>query len=45
MIVMGDPDKVLSEQILEATYGITIKVLRLLKGVNRKICVPILKQA
>ncbi|MCD4718636.1 MAG: ABC transporter ATP-binding protein [Desulfobacula sp.] len=44
LIALGDPDTVVTEEILAVTYGITIKVLRLLDGVNRKICVPILKQ-
>ena len=44
MVALGDPDDVLSEKILAATYGITIRVIRVLEGVNRKICVPVLHQ-
>lgn len=44
LIALGDPDTVLSEDILESTYGITIKIVRIDEGINRKICVPILNQ-
>ncbi|CCK79090.1 MULTISPECIES: ABC transporter ATP-binding protein [Desulfobacula] len=44
MIALGDPNKVLSEDVLEITYGITIKIVTIDEGINRKICVPVLNQ-
>lgn len=44
LIALGDPDQVLTQEILAATYGIAIRVLRVLDGVDRKICVPLLKK-
>jgi len=44
MVALGNPDQVLSEKILEATYGISIRVIRIFEGVNRKICVPVLNR-
>jgi iron complex transport system ATP-binding protein len=45
MVALGDPDKVLSEKVLEETYGIRIKIVRIGGEINRKICVPILAKA
>ncbi len=42
---VGDPDRVLTQELLEATYGTPIRVLRVDSGVDRKICVPLLKKA
>jgi iron complex transport system ATP-binding protein len=42
LTALGDPDQVLSETILQDTYGIQIKVIQILDGINRKICVPVM---
>ncbi len=42
---LGKPDRVLTEEVLSATYGINIRVIEVLDGINRKICVPILKES
>jgi len=44
MKALGKPDKVLTEEVLFATYGIHIRVIEVLDGINRKICVPVLKR-
>lgn len=43
--ILGHPDRVLSEAVLAQTYGIDIRVLKVGDGVNRKICVPMLRTA
>ncbi len=45
LAVLGKPGDVLSEEVLQATYGIQIRVIQVLEGINRKICVPVLKPA
>jgi iron complex transport system ATP-binding protein len=42
---VGNPDRVLTQELLEATYGTPIRVLRVGNEVDRKICVPLLKNA
>jgi len=44
MAVSGKPDQVLTEKVLSATYGISVRVIEVLDGINRKICVPVLKR-
>ena len=43
MAVSGKPDQVLTEEVLFSTYGIHIRVVEVLDGINRKICIPVLK--
>lgn len=43
MDIHGRPDHVLSEKVLADTYGIRIRVIEVLEGINRKICVPMLR--
>lgn len=42
---LGAPDRVLTRNLLEATYDIPIRVLRVGEGVDRKICIPLLKKS
>lgn len=42
---LGAPDQVLTQDLLEATYDTPIRVLRVGEGVDRKICVPLLKKS
>lgn len=44
MITLGKPDHVLTEEALYATYGISIRVIAIKEGVNRKICIPVLNK-
>jgi len=44
MAVSGKPDQVLTEEVLFSTYGINIRVIEVLDGIDRKICVPVLKK-
>ncbi len=44
MKTLGNPDKVLTEEVLFSTYGIRIRVIEMFEGINRKVCVPVLKQ-
>jgi len=41
---LGAPDRVLTRELLEATYGTPIRVLRVGDDVDRKICIPLLKK-
>lgn len=41
---VGHPDQVLTQTLLEDTYGTPIRIIRVGNGVNRKICVPLLKK-
>ncbi len=41
---VGAPDQVLTQTLLEDTYGTPIRIIRVGNGVNRKICVPLLKK-
>jgi iron complex transport system ATP-binding protein len=41
---MGHPDQVLTQTLLEDTYDTPIRIIRVGNGVNRKICVPLLKK-
>ncbi|MCF8086973.1 MAG: ABC transporter ATP-binding protein [Desulfotignum sp.] len=41
---LGNPDDTLCESVLYDTYGIHIRVVALEKGVNRKICIPLLQE-
>lgn len=42
---VGAPDRVLTQALLEETYGTPIRVFSIGDGVDRKICVPLLKNA
>ncbi len=43
LLALGAPDEVLTDDVLETTYGIRIRVIRVLENINRKICVPVLR--
>jgi ABC-type enterobactin transport system permease subunit len=42
---VGAPGRVLTQALLEETYGTPIRVFSIGDGVDRKICVPLLKNA
>lgn len=44
LAVLGDPDTVLTEAVLKTTYGIPIKVVKGLEGIQRKFCVSLLER-
>lgn len=39
---MGSPETVLTQDVLERTYGISVRVIPGGEGINRRICVPML---
>jgi iron complex transport system ATP-binding protein len=44
LLALGNPDETLCESVLYDTYGIHIRVMTVEKGVNRKICIPLLHE-
>lgn len=42
LMALGNPEDTLNEDILFNTYGIHIRVLKLARGINRNICIPML---
>jgi iron complex transport system ATP-binding protein len=44
LLALGNPDDTLCESVLYDTYGIHIRVVTVEKEVNRKICIPVLRE-
>jgi iron complex transport system ATP-binding protein len=44
LMALGNPDDTLCESLLYDTYGIHIRVVTVEKEVNRKICIPVLRE-
>jgi iron complex transport system ATP-binding protein len=44
LLALGNPDETLCESVLYDTYGIHIRVVTVEKEVNRKICIPVLRE-
>jgi iron complex transport system ATP-binding protein len=44
LMSLGNPDDTLCEDVLFDTYGIHIRVVTMAEGINRKICIPVLRE-